>query len=82
MRNGCRYKVSVVSLVSKARRMAQSRYPELELNLVESTVNWKVSRTIWLDKGWSYLEHYYLQMERRIFLWSLFFQSFPSYAMS
>lgn len=32
MRNGCRYEVSTVSLVSKARRIAQGRYPELELN--------------------------------------------------
>lgn len=46
MRNGCRCKVSIVSLLSKARTMAQSRYPELGLNPVESTVNWEVASTI------------------------------------
>lgn len=51
MRNGCRYKVSTVSLVSKARKIAQSRYPELELNPVEGTVNWKATRTIQLNRG-------------------------------
>lgn len=46
MRNGWKYKISIVSLISKARGPAQSRYPKLELNPVESTVIWKATSTI------------------------------------